>query len=121
MRVIGLMSGTSADGVDAVLAQFSGRAATPRWTLLRSVSCPYPPDLRRRMLAIAQGEAAPAGVLLDLAEAITEQQAKAAECCDPDRSASLVGCHGQTIWHRPPECDATGRTRRGSSWLLACG
>ena len=121
MRVIGLMSGTSADGVDAVLAKFSGRAATPRWTLLRSVSRPYPPDLRRRMLAIAQGEAAPAGVLLDLAEAITEQQAKAAECCDPDRSASLVGCHGQTIWHRPPECDATGRTRRGSSWQMLQG
>ena len=121
MRVLGLMSGTSADGVDAVLAQFSGRSATPRWRLLRSVSCPYPSDLRKRILAIAQGEAAPAGDLLELAEAITEQQAKAADSCDPERQACLVGCHGQTIWHRPPECDATERMRKGSSWQMLQG
>ena len=121
MRVLGLMSGTSADGVDAVLAQFSGRSATPRWRLLRSVSCPYPSDLRKRILAIAQGEAAPAGDLLELAEAITEQQAKAADSCDPRRQACLVGCHGQTIWHRPPECDATERMRKGSSWQMLQG
>ena len=121
MRVLGLMSGTSADGVDAVLAQFSGRSATPRWRLLRSVSCPYPSDLRKRILAIAQGEAAPAGDLLELAEAITEQQAKAADSCDPGRQACLVGCHGQTIWHRPPECDATERMRKGSSWQMLQG
>jgi len=121
MRVLGLMSGTSADGVDAVLAHFSGRSATPRWRLLRSVSCPYPSDLRKRILAIAQGEAAPAGDLLELAEAITEQQAKAADSCDPERQACLVGCHGQTIWHRPPECDATKRMRKGSSWQMLQG
>ena len=121
MRVLGLMSGTSADGVDAVLAQFSGRSATPRWRLLRSVSCPYPSDLRKRILAIAQGEAAPAGDLLELAEAITEQQAKAADSCDPERQACLIGCHGQTIWHRPPECDATERMRKGSSWQMLQG
>ena len=121
MRVLGLMSGTSADGVDAVLAQFSGRSATPRWRLLRSVSCPYPSDLRKRILAIAQGEAAPAGDLLELAEAITEQQAKAADSCDPGRLACLVGCHGQTIWHRPPECDATDRMRKGRSWQMLQG
>ena len=36
MRVLGLMSGTSADGVDAVLAEFSGRSSRPRWTLIHS-------------------------------------------------------------------------------------
>ena len=121
MRVLGLMSGTSADGVDAVLAEFSGPSTTPRWSLIHNVSCPYPSDLRRRMLAMAQGEATPAAAILELAEAITEQQADAAEACDPDRSASLVGCHGQTIWHRPPESDATGRLRRGCSWQMLQG
>ena len=121
MRVLGLMSGTSADGVDAVLADFSGRSTNPRWTLLSSASCSYPSDLRKRMLAMAQGVAAPAGEMLELAEAITEQQAKAADSCDPERQACLVGCHGQTIWHRPPECDATERMRKGSSWQMLQG
>ena len=121
MRVLGLMSGTSADGVDAVLAEFSGRSSRPRWTLIHSAFCPYPSDLRKRMLAVAQGEAAPAAAFLELAEAITDHQAKAAEACDPDRSASLVGCHGQTIWHRPPDCDTRGRSRRGSSWQMLQG
>ncbi len=121
MRVLGLMSGTSADGVDAVLAEFSGPPRNPRWTLIRSASSPYPSELRKRIVAIAQGQATPAADLLELAEAITEQQAKAAEACDPDRSASLVGCHGQTIWHRPPEDDATTTRRRGSSWQMLQG
>ena len=121
MRVLGLMSGTSADGVDAVLAEFSGSSSSPSWTLIHSASCPYPSDLRKGMLAMAQGEAAPAAAILDLAEAITEYQAKAAEACDPDRSASLIGCHGQTIWHRPPEADARGKRQRGSSWQMLQG
>ena len=121
MRVLGLMSGTSADGVDAVLAHFSGQPMSPSWTLIHSVSCPYPIDLRKQIVALAQGEAMPAGVVLDLAEAVTEQQAQAAEACDPDRSASLVGCHGQTIWHRPPEFNTHGTTRRGSSWQMLQG
>ena len=121
MRVLGLMSGTSADGVDAVLAEFSGPSTSPRWSLINSASCPYPSDLRKRILAMAQGEAVAAAAILELAEAITEQQAKAAETCDPNRSARLVGCHGQTIWHRPPACDTTGTLRRGSSWQMLQG
>jgi anhydro-N-acetylmuramic acid kinase len=121
MRVLGLMSGTSADGVDAVLAEFSGPSTSPRWSLINHVACPYPSDLRKRILAIAQGQAAAAADMLELTEAITEQQAKAAETCDPNRSASLVGCHGQTIWHRPPECEASGTVRRGSSWQMLQG
>ena len=121
MRVLGLMSGTSADGVDAVLAEFSGSSSSPRWTLIHSAFAAYPSDLRKRILAMAQGEAAPAAATLELAEAITELQAKAAEACDPDHSASLIGCHGQTIWHRPPECDSTERVRRGSSWQMLQG
>ena len=65
MRVLGLMSGTSADGVDAVLAEFSGPPRNPRWTLIRSASSPYPSELRKRIVAIAQGQATPAADLLD--------------------------------------------------------
>ena len=113
MRVLGLMSGTSADGVDAVLVDFSGHAARPRWRILASAATPYPPDLRRRLVALGQGAPTAAAEILELAEALTEQQALAARSCDPHGRAELVGCHGQTVWHRPP-----GPERRGASWQL---
>ncbi len=128
MRVLGLMSGTSADGVDAVLAEFSGPARSPRWRILHSASLAYPTKLRQELVAIGQGQASSAAALLELAEAVTEAQAAAAQACDPRGLAQLVGCHGQTIWHRPP-CGAGqahqqshdhthGQSRRGASWQL---
>ena len=116
MRVLGLMSGTSADGVDAVLAQFSGPPRKPRWRIERSSFHPYPGGLRQELIAVGQGEPRSSGALLELAEAVTEAQAAAARACDPAGQAVLVGCHGQTIWHRPP----TGE-RRGASWQLLQG
>lgn len=112
-RVLGLMSGTSADGVDAVLAEFSGRPQRPRWRLLASAGVPYPAELRARLVGLGQGELLSAAAFLDLAEAVSEVQAEAARACDPQGQAALVGCHGQTVWHRPPEPG-----RRGLSWQL---
>jgi len=116
MRVLGLMSGTSADGVDAVLVQFDGPPQRPRWRLLASAASPYSDGLRRQVIAVGQGERIPAADLLELAEAVTEAQAEAARRCDPDGRAQLVGCHGQTLWHRPP-----AQGRRGASWQLLQG
>jgi anhydro-N-acetylmuramic acid kinase len=113
MKVLGLMSGTSADGIDAVLAEFAGRPAHPRWRLLASRAHPYPAPLREQLVALGQGSARTAAALLDLAEAVTEAQAEAARACDPRGEAELVGCHGQTVWHRPP-----AGPRRGASWQL---
>lgn len=116
MKVLGLMSGTSADGIDAVLAEFSGRPQRPRWRILAHHAHPYPALLRERLVALGQGQPQRAAELLELAEAVTEAQAAAARACDPQGLASLVGCHGQTVWHRPP---AAGR--RGASWQMLQG
>ena len=116
MRVLGLMSGTSADGVDAVLASFAGPPQRPRWRLEGHHFSPYPADLRNQLIGIGQGQSLAAADLLELAEAVTEEQARAARACDPAGKARLVGCHGQTIWHRPPQSD-----RRGASWQLLQG
>ncbi len=113
MRVLGLMSGTSADGVDAVLARFSGPPQRPRWRLEAHHFSPYPADLQQRLIAVGQGQRLAAADLLELAEAVTEQQALAARACDPTGKAQLLGCHGQTLWHRPPQSG-----RRGASWQL---
>jgi anhydro-N-acetylmuramic acid kinase len=116
LNVLGLMSGTSADGVDAALACFSGPASRPRWRLLAVHSHPYPAELRRSLVATGQGEPLSSAALLELAEALTEHHAIAARACDPSGSARLVGCHGQTLWHRPPS-----GARRGASWQLLMG
>ncbi len=116
MRVLGLMSGTSADGVDALLVRLEGRSARPRWRILAGSHTPYPPDLRERLVAVGQGRPLDADAWLTLAEDLTEHQAVAARACDPDGRAELVGCHGQTLWHRPPDGD-----RRGASWQLLQG
>jgi anhydro-N-acetylmuramic acid kinase len=113
MRVLGLMSGTSADGVDAVLAEFRGHPRRPRWRLLERASLPYPAALAEALIAAGQGQPLSAAGVLELAEAVTEAQAAVARACDPGRLAELVGCHGQTLWHRPP-CGE----RRGASWQL---
>lgn len=118
MRVLGLMSGTSADGVDAVLVELSGSAEHPHWTLLRSASLDYPASTRQLILAVGQGEAKTASTLLNLSETITKIQAAAARQCDPEGQAQLVGCHGQTLWHRPPKNAVSGALQPGASWQM---
>ena len=113
MRCLGLMSGTSADGVDAVLAEFRGSSHQPRWSLLQHHFVPYPAALQDEIVRAGQGDPMPAEAWLELSERITEVQASAAQACDPSASAALVGCHGQTVWHRPPSQD-----RRGASWQV---
>jgi anhydro-N-acetylmuramic acid kinase len=100
---IGLISGTSADSVDAVLVRFrDGRPHT-----LASHAQPWPRALREHMLAVAQGEAAldlDAWGRLDVA--IGHQFAEAAlhlleRAGTPTAAVRAIGSHGQTLRHRP--------------------
>ena len=103
MFVLGLMSGTSADGVEAVLAKFQGNPHQPRWSLLASVSVPYSSALRKAVIDAGQGKKLSSKEWLELSEAVTEVHSQAVLACDPNGVAGLVGCHGQTVWHRPPQ------------------
>ena len=113
-RAIGLMSGTSLDGVDAAWLETDGiRIARfgPRLTL------PYPDELRARLRAILDQAATlqpDDPDLLAVEAALSERHAEAVAALD--RPADVVGMHGQTILHRPQE----GRTWQiGDARLLA--
>ncbi|MGH7290793.1 MAG: anhydro-N-acetylmuramic acid kinase, partial [Myxococcota bacterium] len=99
---VGLMSGTSLDGVDAVLADLSG--ARPQ--LLESAHLPFDPALRSELLALNTSgadeieRAARAGNELakHYADAVA---AVLAQSKTDAASVRAIGCHGQTVRHRP--------------------
>ncbi|MBF0171459.1 MAG: anhydro-N-acetylmuramic acid kinase, partial [Nitrospinae bacterium] len=106
MIVIGLMSGTSMDGVDAVACRIEGKGRHPRVTPLAAVHLPYPAKLRRRIGAVA-GADGRADELCRLNVEIGALFGKAARqamaLLPADRPATLVASHGQTVRHLPAE------------------
>lgn len=119
MLVIGLMSGTSLDGIDAALVRFTGETeAELEWELLSFVSVPYTPDQREQIHgAIVAGNAASLCRLdADLGEwlAAATLEVCAAAGIEPG-AVDLVGSHGQTIWHEPPR-----EGHRGATMQLGC-
>ena len=111
MRVIGLMSGTSVDGIDAALVDISGQELDLQVELIAAQTYPYPDALRQQILAVCQGEALNMEALAVLDDAIATQFAQAAQAIQADctPTADLIGSHGQTVFHRPPQ-DTLGYT-----------
>ncbi|WP_413679002.1 anhydro-N-acetylmuramic acid kinase [Prochlorococcus sp. MIT 0916] len=116
MLVLGMMSGTSADGIDAVLVEFKGDPSKPKWRILNTVSYDYPSSTREKIIQVAQGLKINSKEWLELAEEITELNASAARTCDPDSVAEVVGCHGQTLFHR-----CVHKSKRGGSLQILLG
>lgn len=114
---VGLMSGTSLDGVDAALVRFEGTDERPAEAELAAFrSSPYDEGFRRRL-----EEACRAGTAAELSALNAELGRRFAEATlalleaagvDPSR-VEAVGSHGQTVWHRPPGAgDRGGASRR---------
>lgn len=103
MIVIGLMSGTSVDGIDAALVEIRGTETDLEVNLLAGETFAYPEELRSRILAVCGGQALNIAELAELDDAITTQFAIAAQRIQAQHpAAELIGSHGQTIYHRPP-------------------
>ena len=115
MLVVGLMSGTSADGIDVALARISGPPPNLNARLLGHTSTKFPPALRKEILRVAEQQPISAGELSQLNFRLGEVFAEAVlTACKRFRvspkKVSLIGSHGQTIFHqgRPTSYFATG-------------
>jgi anhydro-N-acetylmuramic acid kinase len=108
MRIIGLMSGTSVDGIDAALVEITGSGTTIATTLLQAETYPYPDALRSQILAVCGGEKLDLESFAQLDDAIAQEFAAAAIAINQGHPpAELIGSHGQTVFHRPKTQDPT--------------
>ncbi len=103
MIVAGVMSGTSADGINVALVQLSARGQEcPRYTLLAHAEYPFPAPVRRAILEMMNAELARVADLARLNFLLGELYAEAvAKTARKQRvKLDLVGCHGQTLYHQ---------------------
>jgi anhydro-N-acetylmuramic acid kinase len=112
--VLGMMSGTSADGIDVALARISGAPPTLNAKLLGHTSVKFPSALRKEILRVAEQHAITAGALSQLNFRLGEVFADAAiAACEKlsisPKKIALIGSHGQTIFHQGKPANFLGR------------
>ncbi|MEG3910845.1 anhydro-N-acetylmuramic acid kinase [Microcoleus sp. w1-18aA5] len=101
-RVIGLISGTSVDGIDAALVDVVGSQTDLKVQLVAGKTFPYPANLRSQILSVCSGSALSMAELAELDDAIAQEFATAALTIQAEYDkAELIGSHGQTVYHRP--------------------
>jgi anhydro-N-acetylmuramic acid kinase len=120
--VAGIMSGTSADGIDVALCRISPghrKDASPRIKLLGHHSTAYPRAVRAELLRIMEGAATTAADLSRLNWRLGALYADAVEDAAKGLGIqpSLIGLHGQTIHHQPTATRILGAPVR-STWQI---
>ncbi len=116
MTVGGVMSGTSADGIDVALVRINPATQDfPRIRLLAHLALPYPAAVRKRILEAMNGENESVAELSQLHWRLGQLYADAVARTlqAHPMPLDLIGCHGQTIYHR----GIAGRTPRAA---MAC-
>ena len=102
LRIAGLMSGTSIDGIDVAIADINNHKAK----LLHFLTLPYPNSLRKNILDLCRTQTAKIDELCHLnfllGELFAEAVVKTCNAGNIDlKSIDLIGSHGQTVWHIP--------------------
>ncbi len=103
--IVGLMSGTSVDGVSLVLADISGSYTGLRWRLLAYETYPYPEELRREIFRLFDPETSSSETVCLMNFVLGEFYGEAVNRFLREKGfegrADLVASHGQTIYHIP--------------------
>lgn len=103
MRVLGLMSGTSMDGLDVAVADLTGaETGELRMHPVGARSWEWPPELRRRLLDLLPPASTTIGEVAELDTLVGEESARAAAATISeiaDGAVDLVVSHGQTVFH----------------------
>ncbi len=109
MHCIGLMSGTSVDGIDAVLVEITGENENIQANLIDHSHKEYPHALRKKILEVCDGKPLSMAEFAQLDDAIAVEFAQAAKRVEnSEYPAQLIGSHGQTLFHRPPNSSQLG-------------
>ncbi|MFZ0739355.1 MAG: anhydro-N-acetylmuramic acid kinase [Candidatus Acidiferrales bacterium] len=124
MRVLGLMSGTSADGIDVALVRISGAPPRLSVSLEGFHTVPYPRRVREAILRIANLSASSSAEISQLNFVLGELFARAAlSACRKFRISpkrvDLIGSHGQTIFHQGAPRKFLGAARVSSTLQIA--
>jgi anhydro-N-acetylmuramic acid kinase len=122
MVVAGVMSGTSADGVDVAICRISparDSAGTPRVKLLGHLGVAYPKGVKAAVLGAMDAEAISVAELARLNWRLGEVYADAVEKAQlaVGVKVGLVGCHGQTVYHQGGANKYLGRPLR-ATWQM---
>ncbi len=103
MIIIGLMSGTSIDGIDTALVEINGKGLDLEVNLLSGQTFPYSSALRRQILDVCAGKSLNIQDIAQLDNAIASEFAQSALNIIPTNThVDLIGSHGQTVFHQPP-------------------
>lgn len=123
MIVAGVMSGTSADGINVALVRFdTRRGASGKPALIGHAEYPYAANIRRAVLAAMNAQSASVADLSRLNFLLGELYADAVLATQKRFrvKADLIGCHGQTIYHQGESATYLGR-RVAVTWQTGEG
>ena len=114
--IIGLMSGTSVDGIDAAIVEITGHSLETTVNLIAFETFPFPPDVPQRILALCHPDTSRVDDICEMnfyighlfAEAVKHILQKSGMHAS---DINLIGSHGQTIHHLPRDPNTIGKTR----------
>lgn len=119
MRVLGLLSGTSHDGIDVTVVDFAESDGAMRGTVLHEDSVPYAPELRARLVAALPPAPTTLAEVCELDTLIGQAFAEvAAAASDAVGGVDAVCTHGQTVFHWVADGHALGTLQIGQpAWI----